>query len=364
MKYLMLLFFMLLCVLDSNAQLAEQIQIHGFGSWAYGKTDNENSYLVGNEDGKYDYLDFALNISATPHENLSLHVQMDWSESSEENEVGLDYAFAEWFFSEALIFRIGKVKAPFMFYTEVYDVGTIRPFFMLPQGIYHDIAAEAYKGLGITGSLYTTGGWEIMYDLYGGKLELLPQHNFDPDNFVFVYTYPFTNDMIGGRAIVHTPIDGLNFAISAYTGKFGFMENDVVLENYALDDEYALIGLSGEYISDPFWLRGEYLTEKRSDGLELDITYFEAAYKFKEHWQVAARYEYEDMDFDVIATPFKHKDSVLGLNYWFNSNLVLKFSYHHVEENHFAYPEKVEGFLDGILDDKTNLILLGTQFSF
>ena len=51
------------------------VQIHGFGGWAYGETDG-NAYLVGTEEGRYDNADFALNVTAEPMENLSIVAQI------------------------------------------------------------------------------------------------------------------------------------------------------------------------------------------------------------------------------------------------------------------------------------------------
>jgi len=35
----------------SSAQMLDTLAIHGFGGWAYGRTDNVNRYLAGNEQG-------------------------------------------------------------------------------------------------------------------------------------------------------------------------------------------------------------------------------------------------------------------------------------------------------------------------
>lgn len=64
------------------------------------------------------------------------------------DEIKLDFAFGEWAFSDALKFRMGKVKCPFGIYSEVFDVGTIRPFYALPQAIYGapGIVTKSYFG--------------------------------------------------------------------------------------------------------------------------------------------------------------------------------------------------------------------------
>ncbi|GAK58841.1 hypothetical protein U27_05816 [Candidatus Vecturithrix granuli] len=356
---------------EAQAQFMNTISIHGFGGWAYGKTDNENQYLVGNEDGSYDTVNFSLNITATPYERLSLYVQPSYNEGGfEEEDVGLDYAFAEWYFSDKLLLRAGKVKAPFLLFTEVYDVGTIRPFFGLPQGIYRQFSAEAYKGVGLTGSLFPKEGWELQYDLYGGKLEAQPNVFVNTQTFEFFSAIPVINDLVGGRLSVQTPLTGLSTAISALGGNLDFGNL-----YQSLNDRYVLVGPSLEYASEHWKICSEYLTETSSDKVSIDSIYVDAAYQLTEHWQVAARYEYVDFEIAVSSelqqmpsSLFKHQETALGLNYWFNPNLVFKLSYHIVEGNRFAFPDDIQTYLQRIqtggFDETTHLVLIGTQFSF
>ncbi|MDY0091296.1 MAG: hypothetical protein RBT80_01180 [Candidatus Vecturithrix sp.] len=360
---------------DVQAQFMDNISIHGFGGWAYGKTDNENRYIVGNEDGSYDTVNFSLNITATPYEKLSLHIQPGYREGGfEEEEVGLDYAFAEWHFSDAFILRVGKVKAPFMLYTEVYNVGTLRPFYSLSQGVYQEIATEAYKGVGLTGSLHSIQGWEFQYDLYGGKLSLLPNPFLDAQEYRFKSIETTATDVIGGRIIVQPPVNGLSLGVSSYIGEFDFEISDTAQKFLSFDDRYLLFGISAEYLSDSWWVRSEYLAQKKSSKIEIDVAYLEVAYLLTEHWQIAGRYEVAE--FGVSAPEFQgtpasteeHKDLALGLNYWMNPNLVFKLSYHIVEGNRFALPMDVADYLaayqKGSFDETTHLIVFGTQFSF
>jgi hypothetical protein len=355
-------------VSNVTAQMLENVAIHGFGGWAYGRTDNENRYLAGNRDGSYDELNFSLNISAKPYERLSLHVQPAYNERREQDEAGLDYAFAEWTFSDRFKLRFGKVKAPFMLYTETYDVGTIRPFFFLPQGVYQEIAAEAYKGIGVTGLVLNKGGWELLYDLYGGKLSLLPKRYVDLQRFELESVTPIVHDMLGGRLTLRTPFDGFTLALSAYSGDTDFRTGLV-----DLSDHYTGIGISAEYFSDHWWFRSEYFLQQESSKIGIDVVYGEIAYTVTEHLQTTVRYEFADFEIPEIEALYpesflKHQELVLGLNYWLNPNFALKLSYHIVDGNRFASPDRLEDFLMGIqqgaFDKHTNLIVIGAQFSF
>ncbi len=370
--------FIIMCVwtADAFAQIMDTVAIHGFGGWAYGKTDNENRYLGGNEDGNYDNVDFSLNITARPYENLSLHIQPSYTETSDESEVGLDYAFAEVFFSDAAILRVGKVKVPFMLYTEVYKVGTLRPFFTLPQGIYHDTTAEAYKGLGMTGSLYVFRNWEIQYDVYGGKISLQPTRipGFQDGQIVTSSFEIFAEDMIGGRLTVRPPVEGVSIGGSSYIGDFEVAIDGQIQEDLSIAERTLFIGAFAEYLSDHWWIRSEYVAQRENPETSEDIVYCEVAYQLTSHWQVAARYEF--LDIEVTAPEFQylpesnreHQEVAFGVNYWLNPNFVVKLSYHMVDGNRFALPDTpedyLEAFLIGKFEEPTHLILVGVQFSF
>jgi len=354
---------------NSYAYTVGNVSIHGFGGWAYTKTDNENSYLNGTKDGNYETFNFSLNISAKPYEQLTIYIQPGFNEDRNENEVEMDYAFAEWSFSDALKFRAGKVKAPFMFCTEVYDVGTIRPFFFLP-GLYQELVAEAYKGGGITGS-FTRWEWELMYDIYGGKLDLLPKYVYTSQAYDFVSTTPIVSDMIGGRMIINPPLEGIGFGFSFYTGDTEF-ERDGLPNDESIADKYTIFGFSGEYQTDSWRVRCEYLLQKDSPKLDMDLFYAETAYKFTEHWQLALRYEFANFSVNTseiqsIDTLTKHREIALGFNYWFNSNLIFKCSYHYIYGNLLADPETPEEYIMALMqgfDKDTSLIVFGVQFSF
>ena len=169
---------------SGQSQLLVKISLHGFGSWAGGMTNNENNYFIWNEDGNVEHVEAALNIQAELYDNVSVYVQTSFDRTWLGTETDLDYAFAEWSFSDLLTFRAGKVNAPFMLYSATSD-RTVRPFFNLPLGIYHDMGAEAYKGIGLTGTFSPHENWQIQYDIYGGTMSQDPKRRISYwyDNF-------------------------------------------------------------------------------------------------------------------------------------------------------------------------------------
>src|SRR6478672_968719 len=78
------------------ASWREEVALHGFGSWHYGKSSNENIYLEAEKDGSYRASDFSLNLSADITPRLRVVTQVGFSEGLRGSEQDLDYVFAEW----------------------------------------------------------------------------------------------------------------------------------------------------------------------------------------------------------------------------------------------------------------------------
>lgn len=384
---------------SGQAQILDNVALHGFGSWAAGKTNNENRYFIWDKDGNYEHLEAALNIQAEVYDDVTAYVQGSFERTWLGTETDVDYAFAEWRFSDMLTFRGGKVNAPFMLYSEIYNVRTVRPFFNLPAGIYHDAGAEAYKGIGLTGTFSPHKDWKLQYDFYGGTMVQHPNRRISyqeayydeeygdiQENWYLEVPDQAVEQMIGGRIMVSPPLDGLRFGLSAYTGDQKYYENDSLTEYeqkwkneklFNTLEEPVFVGLSAEYISDRWELRSEYLLTCQDDPeYQSNKIYAEAAYRFTEHWQAAVRYEHNTVDefpaqalLADFASLMEHNELVFGLNYWFTPKLALKGSFHLVDGNSFAVPADDEEYMTGLSegyfkDEQTQLFLLGLQFSF
>ncbi len=382
--WLIVLLTILLGTANVSAQVSDQVSIHGFGGWGYGKT-NGNHYLSGNDEGEYHHANYALNVNSSPFENLMISSQVEWLIAEEGMEIEMDYASAEWYFSDALKFCLGNVKHPFGIYSEIYTVGTLRPFLHLPMGLYGGtgIMAEGYLGIGFRGNIYSNKNWALNYHVYGGELYLEDthawyileedegeEHEHEEENKAAHQV----KDVIGGRVVISTPMQGMSIGISAYSGKpvevHGHGEGKVSDAVEPSWGDHIAYSIHLEYLSYKFSLRSEYGVHEHSDIEKTKTAYFEVAYNLTEHWQTVARYEWLDTklpNFDVSEAPslIEHKDFAVGLNYWISGNFVLKASYHVVEGNRFALPENLHEALEaGDFDKKTNLILFGGQFSF
>lgn len=338
----------------ATAQDATPITLHGFGEWAYVRT-NGNEYLSGNDEGDYDTVGLGLNASTTFGDNLSITGQFAVrSRSGEDPGAELDYAFAQYKASDALQLRFGRSKHPFGIYTEVFDVGTLRPFFHLPLSIYGpaEVAAQSYDGAGVTGTLQMSGGMSVDYDAYVGEIAFSGEQRADEGEDL---ASEKIRDVFGGRVRFHTPIDGLSVGASAYSG--------IVEEDHEEEGEEEShvrnrgLGLHLEYAMHPFVLRAEVGDHDEAGEAEARGFYVEGAYRIRDKWELAARYDRFDVTEEDDDESEEHRDLALGVNYWFNRNIVLKLSMHRVQGLAAAVPDD-----DG--DEKTNAIVFGSQFSF
>lgn len=356
--------------------LGSKVQIHGFGGWFYADTDGL-LHIVGDSDGDYDNAQLALNVTAQPTDRLSVVAQVlleaEDRFADEDVNVELDYAFAEWFVSDRLKLRVGRVKHPYGIYGEIFEVGTLRPFILLPLSLYgpSGFTAKAYNGVGITGTFARDSGWGLQYDVYGGQIEgayEVPGLFSGPDTF----TEPrvdlgFTvDDILGTRLNVLTPFDGLSFGVSAYLGEERILD--------VRDRE--TIQAHVEYLTDRWTVRGEWGLLDNKGAFDVEGSYLEVAYKITEHWELAVRGEDRETDFNlggqffsgIVAQATEHQDVALGVSYWFSPSFVLRLNVHETEGNRFAFvetPEEVQrALVTGELEDETELILIGAQFSF
>jgi hypothetical protein len=335
-----------------------KFSLNGYGSVAYMRT-NGNAYVLGTQEGGYDNVDMAILLTVKPTDDVAILTQFTIASPQ---EASVDFAFGEWRPSDLLRLRFGKIKQPIGIYNEIFDVGTVRPFFSLPSAIYGPagITTEAYFGVGATGAFDLKGageGWNLAYDLYGGNATMAV---FEPFEAAATPGAPIgeeeeiaTRDMIGARLIANAPVDGLDFRLSGFRGR----RPDATLVVY---------GLSVEYLSDRLWARAELFRELELDQHTSNAGYVELGYFLTPHWQVAGRLEgswISGSDTPSDSSTNHHREAAVGLNYWFNRQLVLKASVHGVDGNRFATPG-AGAIASDPLPTQTTLYVVGTQFSF
>jgi hypothetical protein len=304
--------------------------------------------------------------------NDRFHVfgQTAWNTTDDGTASELDYAFAEYSVSDALRLRFGQVKQPFGIYTEIYDVGTLRPFFSLPEGVYGAVgfSGESYKGVGLTGSK-GMGSWRADYDLYAGGQNMTVDHvaeayyRGEALNDVSNETEEQSvRDVVGGRLVMRTPLSGLSIGGSANSGKM----------DEATSHRRTVVGGQLEYVNDVWMLRSEYAYMNQVSDEAAHGYYVEAARFITSHWQGAFQYNdlkstYVGVDASAAPSLQSHRETAVGLNYWFSPELAVKLAVQNVEGNRFSYPHPellASTIAAGGLKTHTTLLRFGTQFAF
>ena len=364
----------------------QQVQVRGFGGWAFGNSDT-NPYLtgIGGSQSEFQNVEFALNLGANPTDRLTINAQGFWETTHDGENVHLDYAAAQWTFSDPARLRVGRSTFPFGIYSEIQAVGTLRPFVTLPQSVYGPtgLAGEAYQGVGLTGFFGTSSGWEFAYDVYGGGVTLEAEHPFEEAGDLHAAVeaahaaeeggehveegeFEELRNLLGGRLVISTPIEGLSFGASFYGGE-PHETHEAGTPGWG---DHKSWGTQLEYATGPWSLRSEFAVHREAGFFNQDGVYVELARRVGEHWQLAARYDRSVVDYqeelpDSALSLLKHEELAFGVNYWFSPELVLKASYHRVDGNLFAHDETTlhESF-EGGLDERTKLFVFGAQFSF
>ena len=342
------------------------VEIHGYGAWSYGRSDSDvNRYHESTRDGDAGYHSLALTLSSQATERVKVSAQVWWESTAADDEqtATIDYAFGEWRHSDPFRLRIGQIKHPFGIYTEIFDVGTLRPLFWLPEGIYGQagIVAEAYRGAGLTGTFFR-GGQQFDYDLYVGETDLESQgvHAADGEGMEEEPDEVALRDLAGGRLTVVPGGVDLRLGLSAYTGR----------AKGETAKRHSTLGAQAEWNSGSWSVRSEFVVAAQSTGTDVQAWYLEASRTLGRGVQLAARVDRSRTTLGEGADAFApsyldHEDLTAGLNYWFAPDLVAKFSASRVHGNRFARPEDPGASLaEGEPEQTTKLISLGVQFAF
>jgi hypothetical protein len=168
------------CVVPSMLQAQsfkvadKTVQAHGFASQAF-LLSNENNYLtVPTDGGSFQFTDFGVNVSSQLTKKLRAGAQFF---AANVGQLGqwhpqVDWAFADYRFTQAVGVRGGKVKTMLGLYNDTQDISFLNTWALLPQSIYAlDLRSStiAHLGADVYGTLSTKHAGAVSYTLYAGK---------------------------------------------------------------------------------------------------------------------------------------------------------------------------------------------------
>ncbi len=154
----------------------DKIGIHGFISQGYLKSD-KNNFMAETEDGTFQFNEAGINFSADLSEKLHLGIQFFAHDIGDmgNDDITIDWAFADYRWHDWLGLRAGKIKNPVGFYNETRDIDMLRTSILMPQSIYSDRHRDniiALQGAGIYGNIPLDFMGTLSYQLQYGTMDI------------------------------------------------------------------------------------------------------------------------------------------------------------------------------------------------
>ncbi|BCS96508.1 hypothetical protein DSLASN_21400 [Desulfoluna limicola] len=207
------------------------INIHGFISQGYLQT-TDNNFFGPTEDGSFQFNERGINFSADVSDRLRVGLQFfsrDFG-SLGDNEVTIDWAFADYTLTEWANFKAGKIKMPQGLYNTTRDVDMLRTSILLPQSVYNEGWRDSinamdgfefygYAPAGVVGSFeYHTQIGVNKFKDDGPEMRLLE------DQFPVAWGVDVDNNHVDrtyvGSFIWEAPLEGLRMGASGWQMSF------------------------------------------------------------------------------------------------------------------------------------------------
>ncbi|MBU0993764.1 MAG: porin [Proteobacteria bacterium] len=159
-----------LCACTAYAD--DKVDIHGFISQGYLKTDH-NNYMAETKDGSFQFNELGLNFATDLSDKLRIGLQFFARDLGEDgnDDLVLDWAFADYKWRDFLGFRVGRIKTPFGYYNAIRDFDMLRTSIFAPQSVYPEMLRDAFsfmKGVSFYGYV-SMGTWgSISYNYLAG----------------------------------------------------------------------------------------------------------------------------------------------------------------------------------------------------
>lgn len=339
-----------------------RLQVHGFLSQGYIKTDKNN--VFGHSDGKgsMDFREIGLTASLRPLPKLQFSGQLLSRRAGKGSQSGIhiDFGFLDYNFintpSNEFGVRLGRTKNPLGFYNDTRDVPFTRPSILLPQSIYFDRTrnlALASDGIQLYGE--SRADWGNITVQLGAAF---PQVN-DRDTKASIFrSAPLLGRLESepsyiGRILYEQPDGRLRLAISGAQVNAGY--------DRGIDDPLS----SGSIKFHPLILSAQYNTEHWSITSEYALRHFrlqnfgntmpnqnftgesfylQGTYRFSPSWEAVIRYDLlftdrKDRNGKKFAAMTNHqhpahsrfaRDLTVGLRWNITPAIMLSAEYHRV----------------------------------
>jgi len=365
----------------------KQIQVHGFFSQGFAYTNTNNFLTMKTSDGSFAFTDGGLNVSTKLTNKLRVGAQA-YSRNIghlSNGRVELDWAYADYRFTDWLGVRAGKVKSTVGLYNDTQDMEFLHAFALLPQSVYPiDLRASniSHKGGDIYGDIGVKKLGTFSYVFYGGLRSDDPRGGYNyglRDGGIPIG--PIDGYRIGGDLRWAMPIEGLTIGttlVRVSTGVTGQLAAAGGLPlhinapgmNYQHYVEYQRGGikLAGEYQRNPstYTFTPAILPASSNDSRGW---YVSGSYKFHPRFEAGAYHSqyFYNWDVDHSAAGNRIVDTAMTARFnLFRNNWNVKVEGHFMDG--YGNRSGARSFYIGTnpqgLTPRTNLLILRTGFNF
>lgn len=302
---------------------AGNIEIHGFISQGYLRTD-KNNYLADTEDGTFQFNEMGINFATDLTDTLHIGMQLFARDLGDvgNDDLLLDWAFADYRVRDWLGFRGGRIKIDYGLYNETREMDMLRTSVMLPQSVYPELWRNSFariNGLALYGYVPLGPGGTLGYNGQIGAMEFNADDGFSRS---FAKRLDETLDIsemdadYGWFANLQwmTPLSGLKAKASYYevrglkadgrismtTWEGELMESGVTYDvmekdGYVLSLEYTWenLVLAAEFAEDDYLVMAEFDDMPEPDS-EMTLPPKARPKKTSQGWYVSGSYRFTD----------------------------------------------------------------------
>jgi hypothetical protein len=357
-KKLFLGFLLSLLIFAEPVSAVEQagVEIHGFISQGFLRSDRNNYLSANTEKGSFEFNEIGINFIKELNDRLRVGVQFFSRDMGRigNNQIEVDWAYGDYRWKDWLGIRAGLMKMPHGLYNENRDQDMLRTFVFLPQSVYPEIERDYYTRLWggeIYGNIFLNRFGTVLYR------GLIGAYNPDTDNSgvtLLLERYGKAEKFDYGIRYSagiqwDTPLRGLRFGATGYTmndltsdmittaGRRMTMyakrwatvysleytfENFKAASGYCLQNTKAILVSENSYDAEGYYLSAAY---RFTDWLEIG-SYYSIYYPNKDDKDGNIFLQRGDKDFQAW-----QKDFAVTTRFDINSYWLLKLEAHAID---------------------------------
>ncbi len=362
-----LLVIIITMVLPSQATCYENVDIHGFIAQGFLQS-TENNFLAETKEGTFQFNEMGINFSTDLGPKLRVGIQFFARDLGEigNDEITLDWGYADYRWKKWLGLRVGKIKSPFGLYNESRDVDMLRTSIFLPQSVYSEpdrASVLASKGVGVYGKLDLHFLGNLYYRGQVGVAEASKDSGSAKtfEDRGFEVTEDFDMDLgyiaaldwqtpIGLRLLASGRKTGLHIYADSSIGSVDYHITDIGAYFLSMEFTWEDLIISAEY----FTMRSQYLFSASllpstiDGGLNTIGYYGGASYRFLDWFQMGFYYseffrnkDDKSGDENVVSgieqSKAWSKDFALSLRFDINEYWIVKLEGHLIDGTGIMY---------------------------